>query len=596
MKVVGIRVNNYRNLKHVNVRLDNLVALVGENNSGKSNLLRAMALPFAVDDNDMGKRLSWNDINRDAKADYYSFIQSHKEEILSDSVDFAAFQAAVPTVSVTVDLHGKDIEGYDLKDLLVLDDESDENVFVPRIQYRWFVKNPCDLLKLVKSLVADVDDISDIKMSLLPMSEYGWEITSPDPSGNRKVPYEVLSKFRYFSLPAERDGFAARSDKLGSKSLVHLLQNKVSPSGQMQIEQGYDTFLKTIRGAADLDGVINWQEHSENPRAKQFFDSISVLPNMPPMSSILSSIRLGYDDESLSFQGLGNRNLILMAVMLNAYLCAPDDVSLRVVAVEEPEAHLCLNNTLLMASLFKAFGEKDLHTQLVYSTHDTEFVNKVGLDKVVVLHDGEAHSLAEQLDPKDMDYLANNPNTDIFKLLFSHRLILVEGITEELLIKSYLQSSRELNDIKVLSFHKGYRDIIRIWKVINSGNGNKLAIIRDYDNQPNAQRKHEKMADEQVCVKTTTGYTLETDIVATGKNHKLLVDRYGAEYGWDNMDEDELQKDWRDNRKTDVMLRLCHDLVSGELNGFIMPKHIREALDFLLKPIGEKPNELETPA
>lgn len=342
-----------------------------------------------------------------------------------------------------------------------------------------------------------------------------------------------------------------------------------------------------------MDEVINWQDYSDDPRAKDFFDSVSILPNIPLMSSIFSSIRLGYNDESLSLQGLGHRNLILMAVMLNAYLETSEDISLRIVEVEEPEAHLCVNNTLLMASFFKAFGEKDSRTQLVYTTHDIEFVNKVGLDKVVVLHNGAAVNLGEVLQPDDLDYLANNPNTDIFKLLFSHRLILVEGITEELLIKSYLQAKRKLNDIKVLSFHKGYRNIIRIWKLINSGNNNRLAIIRDYDGQPAAQRKHEELEDDQVCIRTTTGYTLETDIVATGENHKLLVDRYGAEYGWDNMNEDEIQNDWRAHRKTEVMLRLSHDLANGELDNFTMPTHIHQALDFLLEPMYEKPNEME---
>ena len=489
---------------------------------------------------------------------------------------------------MTVDFQYDQIEAYDVKDLLVNDDDD----LIPRIRYRWFAANPQSLFKLVKSLVTDVADIQDIKMSLLPMSEYRYEVVSPDMSGDRRLSYEFLTRFRYFALPAERDNFAASADRLGSKSLVRLLQEKIEPVGQKRIELGYGEFLETIRDAARLDEVINWQDYSDNPRAKDFFESVSVLPNMPLMSSIFSGIRLGYNDESLSLQGLGHRNLILMAVMLNAYLRASDDISLRIVAVEEPEAHLCVNNTLLMASFFKAFDEKDGRTQLIYTTHDAEFVNKIGLNKVVVLHNGEAVSLDETLRAEDMDYLANNPNTDIFKLLFSHRLILVEGITEELLIKSYLQARRELNDIKVLSFHKGYRDIIRIWKIVNSGNGNKLAVIRDYDGEPNAQREHEKLENGQVCVKTTTGYTLETDIVATGENHKLLVDRYGAEYGWDNMDEDELQQDWRANRKTDVMLRLSHDLANGELDDFTMPKHIREALDFLLKPIGDKPNEM----
>lgn len=589
MRLSRVQVENYRNLKSVDVKLGALVTLVGENNSGKSNLLRAVTLPFMADEGSGGKRLSWFDINSDAKDRYYAFIQEHSNEIAMGSMDIESFRKVIPSVTVTVDLQHDQIDAYDVKDLLVVDGDD----IIPRIKYRWFVANPQSLFELVRSLVMGVTDIQSIKMSLLPMSAYQHEVVAPDASGDRHLPYDVLARFRYFALPAERDSFAASADRLGSKPLVHLLQEKVEPAGQKRIEQGYGEFLKTIRDAAKLDEVINWQDYSDDPRAKDFFDSVSVLPNMPLMSSIFSSIRLGYNDESLSLQGLGHRNLILMAVMLNAYLEASDDISLRLVAVEEPEAHLCVNNTLLMASFFKAFGEKDCRTQLVYTTHDAEFVNKVGLDKVVVLHNGAAVSLDEALQPEDLNYLANNPNTDIFKLLFSHRLILVEGITEELLIKSYLQAKHELNDIKVLSFHKGYRDIIRIWKMINSGNGNKLAVIRDYDDQPNARREHEKLEDDQVRVETTTGYTLETDIVATGKNHRLLVDRYGAEYGWDNMDEDELQKDWRANRKTDVMLRLSHDLANGVLDDFTMPKHIREALDFLLNPIGEKQSEME---
>lgn len=582
MRIARVQVNNYRNLKSVDIKLGALVTLVGENNSGKSNFLRAMTLPFMADEGSVGKRLSWFDINSDVKDHYYSFIQEHSNEIADGSMGLESFRAVIPSVTVTVDLQYDPIDAYDAKDLLVADGDD----LIPRIRYRWFVANPQSLLELVKSLVMDVTDIQSIKMSLLPMSEYKYEIVSPDASGDRHLPYDVLARFRYFSLPAERDNFAASAGRLGSKPLVHLLQENVNPAGQKRIEQGYGEFLETIRDAAKLDEVINWQDYSDDPRAKDFFDSVSVLPNMPLMSSIFSSIRLGYNDESLSLQGLGYRNLILMAVMLNAYLETSDGISLRIVAVEEPEAHLCVNNTLLMASFFKVFGEKNSRTQLIYTTHDAEFVNKVGLDKVVILHNGAAVSLVEALQPEDMDYLANNPNTDIFKLLFSHRLILVEGITEELLIKSYLQSKHELNDIKVLSFRKGYRDIIRIWKDINYGNGNKLAVIRDYDNQDNAKREHEKLRDRQVCVTTTDGYTLETDFVAEESNCRLLVERYGTEYGWMNMSEDELQEDWR-NKKTDVMLRICHDLVNGELSGLTMPAHIKEALDFLNSPIVE---------
>ena len=299
---------------------------------------------------------------------------------------------------------------------------------------------------------------------------------------------------------------------------------------------------------------------------------------MPQMSSILGSIRLGYENDYMFLQGLGHRNLVLMTVLLNSYLKKDRDISFRLMTVEEPEAHLCVSNILLMISLFNVFSKKNGYTQIVYSTHNTEFVNKIGLDKVIVMHKGEVFNLKQELTDKERDYLTANPNTDIFTLLYSKKTILVEGITEELLIKSYLQTRSDLNEIKVLSFHKGFAKIIDIWKRVNARSGNKLGIIRDFDDQPRAQRDHEDRQDGNVIVETTTGYTLETDI--TNKNYKLLQEKYGTEYGWNDMTPDELQKDWR-NKKSDVMLRICHDLVSGNLDGFILPKHIQDVIDFM---------------
>ncbi len=577
MKITRVQIENYRNLRSVNVRLDNLIALVGTNNSGKSNFLKAIALPLMSDDGGGSKSLSWFDINNGAKEDYYSFVDAHKADILAGRLDAETLRQHIPIVTITIDIQGDPIDGYDLKNLLVNEDDEP----VARIRYRWLVGDAAKLLNLTKSLLANDADVYEIKMSLLPMSLYKHVIDVPDTPDGSHIPYEVLARFRHISLPAERDSFAASANRIGSRALIGLFQDGLDADGQKNIEQGYSSFLATIRDAAKLDQIINWQEYSDVPNANDFFEKISILPNMPPMNSILSSIHLGYGDENLALQGLGHRNLILMAVMLNAYLSANQSLSLRVACVEEPEAHLCINNVLLMASLFKVFGSKNTRTQILYSTHDVEFVNKVGLDKVVILHGGAALNLMQELNPEELDYFANNPNTDIFKLLFSRRLVLVEGITEELLIKAYLQTRPDLDDIKVLSFHKGYRNIIKIWKKINAGTGNKLGIVRDYDNQPKAKEDHEAMEDEQVRVRTTKGYTLETDIVDAGTNHALLVERYGSDYGWDEMDENQLQEDWRNNRKTDVMLKICHDLAAGELEGFTMPQHIQDILDFL---------------
>lgn len=53
---------------------------------------------------------------------------------------------------------------------------------------------------------------------------------------------------------------------------------------------------------------------------RQIFSKINILPNMPAVSSIFNSVRLGYDSENLSMQGLGQRNLILLMVLINSLI------------------------------------------------------------------------------------------------------------------------------------------------------------------------------------------------------------------------------------------------------------------------------------
>ena len=348
-----------------------------------------------------------------------------------------------------------------------------------------------------------------------------------------------------------------------------------------RIEKEYSHFFEALKEISDINDIINWQETSELKGAKKFFSHINILPNMPPMQSILSSVRLGYSEEELSMQGLGHRNLVLLFVLINSLLGKETDIALNVLTIEEPEAHLCINNTRLMVSFLKAFTDKNKTVQLFYSTHSTEFINKMNLKNVVVLHNGKAYSFADELEDEDFAYLAKNPNLDLFKLFFSKKCILFEGISEELLIRSYIDSKETLSDIEVLSFHKGFKKIMNVWKKVNEGSGNKLGIIRDYDNQSNAKKQHDKYNDDkEICVRTTEYYTLEPEIVNTGDNYKILKNKYGDVFGWNDMTDDQLTEAWKNAKATD-MFTICKDLASGELEGFQMPKHIQDVIDFL---------------
>lgn len=581
MKISRVKIKNYRNLQNVDVNLNDVVAIIGENNSGKSNFLRAITLPFLADEwGYYGKNLSWIDINETARDEYYKFIIDRQSDIISGLINLNDFINNLPKVSVEVELKPHNVrDEYFLKELSY---DIDQGEMKYALLFEFSSSKPKEIYNLVKSILAESqitkETINNVKMNLLPTDYYAYSISVPNKGS---VSYDVLKNFKYVPLEAERDEFSRTKDKIGSKSLIKLLQHKLTDNDKLKVEKEYNHFFEELKSISGMNKILNWQEESELEEAKDFFEHISILPNMPPMQSILNSVRLGYSDEELSLQGLGYRNLILMLVLINSYIDKKEDIALNILTIEEPEAHLCINNERLMVSFIKAFTSNNPSIQLFYSTHSTEFINKMNLKNVIILHDGKAFSLKDELSEDSMDYLTKNPNLDLFKLFFSRKCILFEGISEEMLLRSYLNSKNELNDIELISFHKGYEEIIKIWKKVNWGTKNKLGIIRDYDDQPKAQQNHDQYNDDvTICVRTTSHYTLEPEIVYTGDNYKVLKEQYGELFGWKNMTKEEMQEAWC-QAKSSNMLIICKDMEMGELKGFEMPKHIHEVLEFM---------------
>ena len=434
MKISRLIIKNYRNLKEIDIHLNDTVALIGENNSGKTNLLKAITFPFLSEESGFSsKNLSWADINDVAKSEYYQYIIDNQVAIMDGTISCAEFTTHLPVVTVEVHLKPEKTEGYFVKDLSFCL-ENDQIQYGLRYEYK--PSKVDDIYGIVKKVLSDetgaldMQSISTVKMNLLPTECYSYSVSVP---GKGSVAYDVLKLYKYVTLEAERDEFSRTKERLGSKSLVKLLQTGLTDDDKLKIEKGYNHFFEELKSVSHMDSVINWQDESELADAKEFFSHIRILPNMPPMQSILNSIRLGYSDEELSLQGLGYRNLILLLVLINSLVGRQIDVAFNVLAIEEPEAHQCINNIRLMVSFLKVFTAKNPSSQLFYSTHSTEFINKMDLKNVVVMHDGQAFSFMDELDNSARDYLTKNPNLDLFKLFFSKKCILFEGISEEML-------------------------------------------------------------------------------------------------------------------------------------------------------------------
>ncbi|MGG0435790.1 AAA family ATPase [Priestia megaterium] len=583
MRISHVHIQNYRNLEDINIKLNRLVIFIGENNSGKSNLLKAITLPFLNDEiGNVSKNLDWQDINNSAKTRYFKYIQENLEEIKNGGGNLESFTEVIPMVKVEVTFKPDGPDEYYVHQWT---DSIEGETPSYSISYQYRIESPSDLLTHIEKVLKETDTIETIKMNLLPIELYKYFITVS--STGEQVAYSDLANFKYNALAAERDEFSNKNTQLGSKALVNLLHNKLSEEQKVRVEQSYENFFTNLKEISNLEGVFNWQEQSELENAKEFFNEITLLPNMPSMSSLLNNVRLGFGEEYLNTQGLGYRNLVYLLVMMNS-LEVNCDIALNILTIEEPEAHLCISNERLLASFINSMVNASNQTQLFISTHSSEFLNKLELENVTVVTEGSAFSLKSEMEDQQLSYLAKKPNLDFLKFLFSRRCILVEGPSEEMLIRSYLSSqTNSLNDIEVISLHKGFTKMLDIWLKVNEQSTYRIGIIRDFDNQTNAQESHEAYNNyDNIYVTTTTEYTLEPEFVKTGENFDMLRTYFTLKHGWSEVDTPESLSDtWR-NAKADTMFKFCQDFGRDDLREIELPQHIAKVLKFLLS--GEK--------
>lgn len=256
MKITHVKIRNYRNLRDIDIGLAETVAIIGENNSGKSNFLKAITLPFLTDDNThISKKLSWIDINNETKKCYYKKIILNQNKIRNDEITVEQFAEFLPTVSVEVNIQASGAEEYYVKDMSYAIEDGEIQY---GIKYEFAPKNCADIFRVVKEVVSQTEindaNLKEVKMNLLPVEYYNYSIKVSDGSN---VPYDTLRMFKYEALEAERDDFSKTKNQLGSKFLVDLLKDRLSDQDKLKIEKEYSHFFEALKEISDIN---DWEK------------------------------------------------------------------------------------------------------------------------------------------------------------------------------------------------------------------------------------------------------------------------------------------------------------------------------------------------
>ncbi|MCY4061891.1 MAG: AAA family ATPase [Chloroflexi bacterium] len=430
MHISRIYVKNFRNFKEIDIPLSHgVTCIIGENNTGKTNLFRALRL--VIDNNvpSTSRQLAEQDIF--AKADF----REPNQVIVS--IEFSDFEDSINSQAWVC--------GWEIN-----------NLDVARLTYRFRPK---------RSIRAQLED-GTYRGGLVLDEHYEWQIVGggcTDPSSlqwndddGRSVRFSDLQHFKLEYLKDLRDVLQdLERDRVSPlRRLLRLIDDKASQEELIAIATNANDRITSHQLISDLsEGLGNEFTRVVGPAFQDIQLNVGMVE--PSFAAIIRSLKILFRDRGLqhdgfqiSRNGLGLNNLLYITMVLQAFelTLSSDDVAGQLVLIEEPEAHL---HPQLQRTLYDVL--RGAPSQVLLTSHSTHISSKAPLNSFVSLtlsaEGTKANRLAlsgvlEDKEIKDLErYLDATRST----LLYARKVMLVEGPAELFLIPRMIEAAEGKN-------------------------------------------------------------------------------------------------------------------------------------------------------
>jgi len=534
MYIYKLIIHNYRNFLSTELELKPFTLVIGENNIGKTNLLNAIGLIFSQEITIFKKRfLEIDDFN-------YEVIESFKKKVADKSISNLN-EIELPSVK---------IEAF-LKDL------TDEQA---AIVADWCINRELTEAKIVYEFSPQVSFKKDEWIQKqrertnldwqtvdFPIDAYEYTIYGGDDTSNRCDMY-FLRMLKMEFLDALRDAkkeLVANSDS----RLLYKILNRKELSNYDKIKQILGNLTKELKvdnqNLKDIRRDVNELLDKVSLADSHTINEIDFDFTSPETSEILKKLSLTYGSNPISVErnGLGRNNLLYISLLLSQIIEEEkikaeqkirDFTAFRLIAIEEPEAHLHPNLQNHLAENIEEIGKDKKHLQLILTSHSPHITSKLSLANTLVLfREGnfiKSHYILNGLDTEQdkecINYLAKYLDATKSTMFFSRKLILVEGIAEQLLIPKFFEkvTGRTLEKENCTVVNVNGIAFEHFLKVIKNGFFVKCVVFTDSDaskktkNRAPALKRSYASLGSYIDVQITTKETFEKDLIESNKS------------------------------------------------------------------------------
>jgi predicted ATP-dependent endonuclease of OLD family len=527
MKIRQLRIKNFRLLDEVTLNIeDDITLIVGKNNTGKTSLFEAINIfaksqEISFEDFSQSAYLAFNRLLKFINKIDFNSISERRKEIFEKII-----QNQTPKVQLYIEVE-YNIQNDSLINLSEFITDLDENRNDATILISYESNNSLGLffsflgrekkeINLITWLKENVKTFYKIKCFAVDKdSDFKKEI---DLSFKSKI--EKIVSFEDIKASRTLDDTKTDKNKTLATGFSHYYRERdqnredvkkleSTLSGVSNVLKGeYEKVLKEVIsdlndfGASTPITIPQIEIDSE-------FDSESVIKN---------NIKYYYKHEGInlpeSYNGLGYSNLIFMVLELTSFIERFKNSSeekkseFLTILIEEPEAHMHpqMQQVFIkqITKKIKKAKQDGINIQLIITTHSSHIIAEAGID----LHKGfdriryfnkiegrleinDFNNFKQQENDKEtFRFLKQYLNLQKCDIFFADKVIMVEGITEKMLLPlmiNKIATGLNNNYISILEVGGAYthkfKDLLKFIKV-------KTLVITDIDSvDPENSRK-----------------------------------------------------------------------------------------------------------
>ncbi|WP_300827033.1 ATP-binding protein [Helicobacter sp. UBA3407] len=443
MKLVKIKIENFRSYDNVEVELSNLSVIVGQNDVGKSTLLDALNIFF---ENEKPLHNDNNIFSQKEEIIITAFFEADKQmEIFLDSAE------SEKTQTTLIDEYLLDNNGL-LQIKKVWAGGKPKNTFiVANYPSNW--EKPLIILKIndLKKLIDDESEVNrsikkEMRKYLLQTNTLEFKLQEIDVSSKDTDIISVYEKLKT-NLP-KYALFKADRTNTDKDSEVTNIAKAIAQNAVGQVEEKFEEIKQEVKNKIQEFSDLTLEKLKGFN--KEIADTLSVSMQDKALETIFS---YGFKSDSeipLNKRGSGIKRLFLLSFFLAD--SERQNITNMIYAIEEPETSQHPNFQKMIIETLQKISQQE-NRQILITTHTPEIIKMVNKEEVIFIKK-DANNKRNILQNQTLNTKEIINTLGILPYISYKGVMFVEGETDVKFFKKlnkHFESLRSIFDIETIT-------------------------------------------------------------------------------------------------------------------------------------------------